>query len=54
MMSFRQRKIHYDTLTKTKIQGICQYFIEHAIFFDARDVFRTFGVSKRSSYEIIK
>lgn len=50
----RQKKNHYDTPTKAKIQGAHQYLIRHAIAFDPRTIFRTFNVSKRSSYEMIQ
>lgn len=50
----RQRKTHYDTLTKAKVQEAYYYLMKHEIEFDPRDIFNDFGVSQRSGYEMIK
>lgn len=49
----RQKKNHYDTPTKAKVQGTHQFFINHAIAFDPRAIFREFHVSERAGYRII-
>ena len=50
----RQRKNHYDTFVKSKIQKAYYYFTKHEISFDSRDIFKDFDVSERSSYEMIQ
>jgi hypothetical protein len=49
----RQNQQHWPTPTKAKIQGTVEYLERHKIPHSKRDVFDTFGVSKRQGWAML-
>ena len=50
----RQKKNHYDTPIRAKVQGAYEFFIKNSFAIDAKVIFRTFNVSVRFDYEMIR
>jgi hypothetical protein len=49
----RKNQQHWPTPTKAKIQGTVEYLERHEIPHSKRDVFDTFGVSKRQGWAML-
>ncbi len=45
---------HFYISTKAKVQEAYQFLRNHEIFFDFRDIFKKFDVSKRTRYKFIQ
>ena len=46
---------HYNTHTKSKVQGVRQFLVSQSIPHNLRDIFKKFGVrSERASYKMLK